>query len=98
MQHSFDKVLSMGSVDPDADSNYFATATEVSDFISMKLAEFDAAPLSNTSDPLAPSTTKDKLDVLGEQYFCCYVWWCLRCLELHEKNWSSKTPFKRSYG
>ena len=69
MQHSFDKVLSMGSVDPDADSNYFATATEVSDFIAMKLAEFDAAPLSNTHDPLAPSTTKDKLDVLGEQYF-----------------------------
>tara|TARA_B100000678_G_scaffold103653_2_gene86601 strand:+ start:44 stop:1315 length:1272 start_codon:yes stop_codon:yes gene_type:complete len=69
MQHSFNKVLSMGSVDPDADSNYFATATEVSDFIAMKLAEFDAAPLSNTSDPLAPSTTKDKLDVLGEQYF-----------------------------
>ena len=69
MQHSFNKVLSMGSVDPDADSNYFATATEVSDFIAMKLAEFDAAPVSNTSDPLAPSTTKDKLDVLGEQYF-----------------------------
>jgi len=69
MQHSFNKVLSMGSVDADADSNYFATATEVSDFIAMKLAEFDAAPLSNTSDPMAPSTTKDKLDVLGEQYF-----------------------------
>ena len=69
MQHSFDKVLSMGSVDPDADPNYFSTATDVSDFIAMKLAEFDAAPLSNTSDPLAPSTTKDKLDVLGEQYF-----------------------------
>ena len=60
MQHSFDKVLSMGSVDPDADSNYFATATEVSDFIAMKLAEFDAAPLSNAHDPLAPSTNKDK--------------------------------------
>ena len=69
MQHSFNKVLSMGSVDAEADSNYFATATEVSDFIAMKLAEFDAAPLSNTSDPMAPSTTKDKLDVLGEQYF-----------------------------
>ena len=69
MQHSFNKVLSMGSVDPDADSNYFATATEVSDFIAMKLAEFDAAPLSNAHDPLAPSANKDKLDVLGEQYF-----------------------------
>ena len=69
MQHSFDKVLSMGSVDPDADSNYFATATEVSDFIAMKLAEFDAAPLSNAHVPLAPTANKDKLDVLGEQYF-----------------------------
>ena len=58
MQHSFDKVLSMGSVDPDADSNYFATATEVSDFIAMKLAEFDAAPLSNAHVPLAPSANK----------------------------------------
>ena len=69
MQHSFAKVLSMGSVDPDADSNYFATATEVSDFIAMKLAEFDAAPLSNAHVPLAPSANKNKLDVLGEQYF-----------------------------
>ena len=69
MQHSFDKVLSMGSVDPDADSNYFATATEVSDFIAMKLAEFDAAPLSNAHVPLAPTANKNKLDVLGEQYF-----------------------------
>ena len=43
MQHSFNKVLSMGSADPDADSNYFATAADVSDFIAMKLAEFDAA-------------------------------------------------------
>ena len=69
MQHSFAKVLSMGSVDPDADSNYFATATEVSDFIAMKLAEFDAAPLSNAHVPLAPTANKNKLDVLGEQYF-----------------------------
>ena len=69
MQHSFDKVLSFGSVDPDADPNYFATATEVSDFIALKLVQFDSAPLSNAHDPLAPTTNKDKLDVLGEQYF-----------------------------
>ena len=51
MQHSFDKVLSMGSIDPDADSNYFATATEVSDFIAMKLAEFDACLLYTSPSP-----------------------------------------------
>ena len=56
MEHSFAKVLSMASVDPDADPNYLATATEVSDFIAMKVAEFNAAPMSNTSDPMAPST------------------------------------------
>ena len=33
MEHSFAKVMSMASVDPDADSNYFATAADVSDFI-----------------------------------------------------------------
>ena len=76
MQHSFDKVLSMGSVDPDADSNYFATATEVSDFIAMKLAEFDAAPLSNAHDPLAPSANKDKTRRTWRAIFCCNVRWC----------------------
>ena len=69
MEHSFAKVMSMASVDPDADSNYFATAADVSDFIALKVAEFNAAPLSNAYSPTAPSSNKDKLDVLGEQYF-----------------------------
>ena len=69
MEHSFAKVLSMGSVDPEADSNYFATADEVNDFIDMKVAEFEAAPSAVAHDPFAPSTTKNQLDVLGEQYF-----------------------------
>ena len=70
MQHSFDKVLSMGSVDPDADSNYFATATDVSDFIQMKLAEFDAAAGADTSlDQFGWPVEKTQLDILAEQYF-----------------------------
>ena len=70
MQHSFDKVLSMGSVDPDADSNYFATGTDVSDFIQMKLAEFDAAAGADTSlDAFGWPVAKTQLDVLAEQYF-----------------------------
>ena len=69
MEHSFAKVLSMGSVDPDADANYFATAAEVDDFIDMKVAEFEAAPATNAYSITAPSSNKDKLDVLGEQYF-----------------------------
>jgi hypothetical protein len=70
MQHSFDKVLSMGSVDPEADSNYFATSTDVSDFINMKLAEFDAAAGADTSlDQFGWPVAKSQLDILGEQYF-----------------------------
>ena len=70
MQHSFDKVLSMGSVDPGADSNYFATSTDVSDFIQMKLAEFDAAASADTSlDQFGWPVAKTQLDILGEQYF-----------------------------
>jgi hypothetical protein len=70
MQHSFDKVLSMGSVDAGADSNYFATATDVSDFIQMKLAEFDAAAGADTSlDAFGWPVAKTQLDVLAEQYF-----------------------------
>jgi hypothetical protein len=69
MEHSFTKVTSFASVDPDADPAYFATAAEITDFINMKVAEFTAAPETNTYNPVAPSENKDKLDVLGEQYF-----------------------------
>ena len=70
MQHSFDKVLSMGSADPDADSNYFATATDVSDFIAMKMAEFNAAADADQSlDAFGWPVEKNQLDILGEQYF-----------------------------
>ena len=70
MQHSFDKVLSMGSADPDADSNYFATATDVSDFIAMKIAEFNAAADADQSlDAFGWPVEKNQLDILGEQYF-----------------------------
>ena len=69
MEHSFAKVTSFSSVDPDADSAYFATATEITDFIDMKVAEFVAAPETNAYNAVAPSENKDKLDVLGEQYF-----------------------------
>ena len=70
MQHSFNKVLAMASVDPEADSNYFATSTDVSDFIAMKLAEFDAAAGADTSlDAFGWPVAKTQLDVLAEQYF-----------------------------
>ena len=70
MQHSFAKVLAMASVDPEADSNYFATSTDVSDFIAMKLAEFDDAAGADTSlDSFGWPVAKTQLDVLAEQYF-----------------------------
>ena len=69
MEHSFAKVLSMGSVDPDANADMFATAAEVTAFIDMKVAEFEAAPASTGLDGFGWPTAKDELDVLGEQYF-----------------------------
>ena len=69
MNLSFQKVLGFSSLDPNADSNYFATATEVSDFVALKMAEFNAAPLTSALDGLGWPVEKDKLDILGEQYF-----------------------------
>ena len=69
MNLSFQKVLGFSSLDPDADSNYFATATEVTDFIALKMDEFNTAPLTSALDGLGWPVEKDKLDILGEQYF-----------------------------
>ena len=69
MEHSFAKVLSMSSVDPDANADMFATAADVTAFIDMKVAEFEAAPASTGLDGLGWPSAKDELDVLGEQYF-----------------------------
>ncbi len=72
MNLSFQKVLGFGTLDPDADSNYFATQTDVSDFVAMKMLEFNNAPdvgAAPTEGPGNWPTAKDKLDLLGEQYF-----------------------------
>jgi hypothetical protein len=69
MNLSFQKVMSFGVIDPEADSNYFPSATEVSDFIQLKMGEFNAAPLTSQLDALGWPVEKDKLDILGEQYF-----------------------------
>ncbi len=69
MEHSFAKVTSFASLDAEADADYLATATEISDFIDMKVAEFENAPATVAYSETNPSANKDQLDVLGEQYF-----------------------------
>ena len=69
MEHSFAKVLSFASLDAEADADFLATATEVSDFIDLKVAEFENAPATVAYSATNPSDNKDQLDVLGEQYF-----------------------------
>ena len=67
---SITKVLSFNSIDPDADSSQFPTSTKVAQFIVDRVAEFNAAPMTSTvGGPGNWPVEKDKMDVLGEQYF-----------------------------
>ncbi len=69
MEHSMAKVTAMGSVDPDANIDYFATQADIDAFIDMKVAEFENAPATSALDGFGWPVEKDELDVLGEQYF-----------------------------
>ena len=75
MRHSFDKVLSFGSLDPNADANFFATQDEVDGFVDRILTQFDNAPGLDTSidnstlnNNFGYPVNKSQLDILGEQY------------------------------
>ncbi|MFK5891497.1 MAG: SusD/RagB family nutrient-binding outer membrane lipoprotein [Flavobacteriaceae bacterium] len=66
---SIDKVTAFGGNDPDADSNYFPTSLEKATFIADMLAKFNAADMTTGVDGFGFPTAKDKMDILGEQYF-----------------------------
>ena len=67
---SITKVLSFNTIDPDADSSQFPTSTKVAQFIADRVAEFNAAPMTSAvGGPGNWPVEKDKMDVLGEQYF-----------------------------
>jgi len=70
MNESITKVMSMGSVDPEADASMFPTATMVSDYVADVMAQFAAAATADTSlDGLGWPVNKSQLDILAEQYF-----------------------------
>jgi hypothetical protein len=69
MNQSMAKVTGMISVDPDADPTKAPSAAWVSEFVTNTVAAFNAAPLSSSVDAFGFPVEKDKLDILGEQYF-----------------------------
>ena len=69
MNQSMAKVTGMISVDADADVASAPSAAWVAEYVSNKVAEFNAAPASSALDGFGWPVEKDKLDILGEEYF-----------------------------
>ena len=69
MTKSIDKVMSFGSLDSGADFSQAPDEETVSGFIADKVAEFSNANLTTGVDGTGFPTSKDKYDILGEQYF-----------------------------
>ena len=69
MTKSIAKVQSFGALDASADFSQAPSAATVTDFIADKVAEFNAAAATTSVDTYGFPTAKDKLDILGEQYF-----------------------------
>jgi len=69
MNQSITKVQSFSAVDADADPMLMPTDTDNAAFVDMIMAEFNAAPVSSALDGFGFPVEKDKLDILGEQYF-----------------------------
>jgi hypothetical protein len=69
MAKSIAKVQTFGALDASADMSQAPDATVIADFIALKVAEFNAAANTSSLDPVGFPTAKDKMDLLGEQYF-----------------------------
>ena len=69
MNQSMAKVTGMISVDPEADVDSAPSAAWVSEFVTNTVAAFNAAPVSSALDGYGFPVEKDKMDILGEQYF-----------------------------
>jgi hypothetical protein len=69
MNESITKVMGFSSVDAEADPSMFPTGSMVAAFVADVLNQFDAAPSSSALDGFGWPVEKDKMDVLGEQYF-----------------------------
>lgn len=69
MTKSITKVQSFSALDPTAVTTEIPDATTVADFIAAKVDEFKSAPATSSLDATGFPTEKDKMDLLGEQYF-----------------------------
>jgi hypothetical protein len=69
MNQSMAKVTGMISVDPEADVASAPSAAWVAEFVTNSVAAFNAAPASSALDGFGYPVEKDKMDILGEQYF-----------------------------
>ena len=69
MNQSITKVQGFAALDAEADADLIPTAADNAEFVDMIMAEFNAAPVSSPLDGFGWPVEKDKLDVLGEQYF-----------------------------
>lgn len=69
MTKSIAKVQSFGALDGAADKSEAPDAAAVTAFIALKVAEFNAAFATSALDGTGFPTAKDKMDLLGEQYF-----------------------------
>jgi len=69
MNQSIAKVQGFVALDAEADADLIPTAADNAAFVASVMAEFNAAPASSPLDGFGWPVEKDKLDVLGEQYF-----------------------------
>jgi len=66
---SIAKVMSFGALDSSADFSQAPDAATVSGFIATIKSNFDAAPLTSGLDGNGYPVEKDKMDILGEEFF-----------------------------
>nr|WP_297785113.1 SusD/RagB family nutrient-binding outer membrane lipoprotein [uncultured Allomuricauda sp.] len=69
IDESVKKVASFGALDGGADSSYFPSTEDLDAFVAAKKQEFEDAAVTTGLDGLGWPTEKDKMDILGEQYF-----------------------------
>ena len=69
MRLSIAKVMSFGSKDSKTDIDLVPSAIEIEQYVTTVIDEFNATSLSTAVDGLGFPVTKDKMDILGEQYF-----------------------------
>lgn len=66
---SITKVMSFGALDANANSALMPDQETVDTFIANQVSAFDSAPASSGLDGTGFPVVKDKMDLLGEQYF-----------------------------